>query len=47
MQRVSPLCAPEADTEAGYRYLNLRSGKDGNRDNAIADGPYVKANASF
>lgn len=26
--------------EAGYRYLNL-SGKDGNRDNAVADGPYV------
>ncbi|MGU0016913.1 YfaZ family outer membrane protein [Escherichia coli] len=23
--------------EAGYRYLNL-SGKDGNRDNAVADG---------
>ncbi|EOB2309535.1 YfaZ family outer membrane protein [Escherichia albertii] len=32
--------------EAGYRYLNL-AGKDGNRDNAIADGPYVGVNASF
>ncbi|EFH9206378.1 TPA: YfaZ family outer membrane protein [Escherichia coli] len=32
--------------EAGYRYLNL-SGKDGNRDNAVADGPYVGVNASF
>lgn len=32
--------------EAGYRYLNL-AGKDGNRDNAIADGPYIGVNASF
>ncbi|EGT3572138.1 hypothetical protein D8W73_04515 [Citrobacter amalonaticus] len=32
--------------EAGYRYLNL-AGKDGNRDSAIADGPYVGVNASF
>lgn len=32
--------------EAGYRYLNL-AGKDGNRDNAVADGPYVGVNASF
>ncbi|HAU5595024.1 TPA: hypothetical protein JD313_004004 [Citrobacter amalonaticus] len=32
--------------EAGYRYLNL-AGKDGNRDNAIADGPYVGVIASF
>lgn len=32
--------------EAGYRYLNL-SGKDGNRDNAVADGLYVGVNASF
>ena len=32
--------------EAGYRYLNL-AGKDGNRDNAIADGPYVGVSASF
>ncbi|HFY6552444.1 TPA: YfaZ family outer membrane protein, partial [Salmonella enterica subsp. enterica serovar Typhimurium] len=23
------------------------AGKDGNRDNAIADGPYVGVNASF
>ncbi|HCS2810134.1 TPA: hypothetical protein OQU21_001945, partial [Shigella flexneri] len=23
------------------------SGKDGNRDNAVADGPYVGVNASF
>ena len=32
--------------EAGYRYLNL-AGKEGNRDNAVADGPYVGVNASF
>ena len=32
--------------EAGYRYLNL-AGKDGNRDNAVADGPYVGVSASF
>ncbi|WP_312229336.1 YfaZ family outer membrane protein [Pseudescherichia sp.] len=32
--------------EAGYRYLNL-AGKDGNRDNALADGPYVGVSASF
>ncbi|MFK3710903.1 YfaZ family outer membrane protein [Leclercia adecarboxylata] len=32
--------------EAGYRYLNL-AGKDGNRDNAIADGPYVGVSAGF
>lgn len=32
--------------EAGYRYLNL-AGKNGNRDNALADGPYVGVNASF
>uniref|UniRef100_UPI002FF33882 YfaZ family outer membrane protein n=1 Tax=Escherichia coli TaxID=562 RepID=UPI002FF33882 len=32
--------------EEGYRYLN-QSGKDGNRDNAVADGPYVGDNASF
>jgi YfaZ precursor. len=32
--------------EAGYRYINL-SGKDGNRDSAVADGPYVGVNASF
>ena len=30
----------------GYRYLNL-AGKDGNRDNTIADGPYIGASASF
>ena len=29
-----------------YRYLNL-AGKDGNRDNTIADGPYIGASASF
>ena len=32
--------------EAGYRYLNL-AGKDGNKDNTIADGPYVGVSASF
>jgi len=32
--------------EAGYRYLNL-AGKDGHRDNAVADGPYVGVSASF
>ncbi|AWR62805.1 TPA: hypothetical protein NEG33_002452 [Klebsiella pneumoniae] len=32
--------------QAGYRYLNL-AGKDGNRDNIIADGPYIGASASF
>lgn len=32
--------------EAGYRYINL-SGKEGNRDSAVADGPYVGVNASF
>ncbi|MGS9235581.1 YfaZ family outer membrane protein, partial [Salmonella enterica subsp. enterica serovar Infantis] len=32
--------------ESGYRYLNL-AGKDGNRDNEIADGQYVGVNASF
>jgi len=32
--------------EAGYRYLNL-AGKDDNRDNAIADGPYVGVSAGF
>lgn len=32
--------------EAGYRYLNL-AGKEGNRDNTIADGPYVGVSASF
>lgn len=32
--------------EAGYRYINL-TGKDGDRDSAVADGPYVGVNASF
>ncbi|HAT1608905.1 TPA: hypothetical protein I8Y22_000208 [Raoultella planticola] len=32
--------------EAGYRYLNLE-GKDGNKDNTIADGPYLGVSASF
>lgn len=32
--------------EAGYRYINL-SGKEGKRDNAVADGPYVGVSASF
>jgi YfaZ precursor. len=31
---------------AGYRYMNL-AGKDGNRDNTIADGPYVGVSAAF
>lgn len=32
--------------EAGYRYINL-AGKDGDRDNAVADGPYVGGSVSF
>lgn len=32
--------------EAGYRYVNL-SGKEGKRDNTVADGPYVGVSASF
>ena len=32
--------------EAGYRYVDL-TGKEGHRDNAVADGPYVGVNASF
>ncbi len=44
LARVTPLCVQSV--LAGYRYLNL-SGKDGNRDNAVADGPYVGVNASF
>lgn len=32
--------------EAGYRYIDL-TGKEGNRDNTVADGPYVGVNASF
>lgn len=32
--------------DAGYRYLKL-AGKDGQRDNAIADGPYVGVGVSF
>ena len=32
--------------QAGYRYLNL-AGKDGNRDNALADGPCVGVSAGF
>lgn len=32
--------------EAGYRYIDL-TGKDGRRNNAVADGPYVGVNASF
>lgn len=32
--------------EAGYRYIGL-DGKDGDRDNAIADGPYVGVSAGF
>lgn len=32
--------------EAGYRYVDM-TGKDGKRDNTVADGPYVGVNASF
>lgn len=32
--------------DVGYRYVNL-AGKDGHRDNAIADGPYVGVGLSF
>lgn len=42
---AGPLCVRLA-SKAGYRYLNL-AGKDGNRDNTIADGPYIGASASF
>ncbi|WP_343710950.1 YfaZ family outer membrane protein [Kosakonia radicincitans] len=32
--------------EAGYRYIDM-TGKEGHRDNAVADGPYVGVSASF
>lgn len=32
--------------EAGYRYINV-SGKDGDRDSKLADGPYVGVSAAF
>ncbi|MBP9643740.1 MAG: porin [Budvicia sp.] len=32
--------------DAGYRYIKL-SGKEGNRDNVVADGPYLGASVSF
>ncbi|WP_435952831.1 YfaZ family outer membrane protein [Dryocola sp. BD626] len=32
--------------EAGYRYIGL-AGKDGDRDSAVADGPYVGVSAGF
>ena len=32
--------------EAGYRYIEM-AGKDGRRDNVVADGPYLGASASF
>lgn len=32
--------------EAGYRYIGLK-GKNGDRNNTIADGPYVGVSASF
>ena len=32
--------------EVGYRYIDL-SGKDGNSDSKLADGPYVGVSASF
>jgi len=32
--------------EAGYRYIDM-TGKEGRRDNSVADGPYVGVNASF
>lgn len=33
--------------EAGYRYVELTGKGRGNRDNAVADGPYVGVNFSF
>lgn len=32
--------------EAGYRYINM-SGKDGDADSKVADGPYVGVSAAF
>ncbi|MBF3320926.1 hypothetical protein ISU69_17660, partial [Leptospira borgpetersenii serovar Hardjo-bovis] len=32
--------------EAGYRYINL-TGKDGDRDSKVADGPYLGVSAGF
>ncbi|WON75634.1 YfaZ family outer membrane protein [Serratia sp. UGAL515B_01] len=32
--------------DVGYRYINIK-GKDGHRDNTVADGPYVGVGLSF
>ena len=32
--------------DVGYRYIEI-SGKDGNRDNVVADGAYVGAGIGF
>lgn len=42
--RWNVMCPLSVDV--GYRYVNL-AGKDGHRDNAIADGPYVGVGLSF
>lgn len=34
------------NVDVGYRYINIE-GKDGNRDNAIADGPYIGVGMGF
>ncbi len=34
------------NVDVGYRYINIE-GKDGNRDNAIADGPYIGVGVGF
>lgn len=38
-------CSP-LNIEAGYRYIDM-AGKDGNRDNTLADGAYAGVNFRF
>ena len=37
---------PSLNIEAGYRYIDM-AGKDGNRDNTLADGAYAGVNFAF
>ncbi len=37
---------PSLNIEAGYRYIDM-AGKDGNRDNTLADGAYAGVNFHF
>ena len=37
---------PSLNIEAGYRYIDM-AGKDGNRDNTLADGAYAGVNFRF